>query len=88
MTDFQISYISTQLCKLDDGEPNIIDAFTERIQKAMLNEHTETMLRKNVRHFTSDLLGLQKRIGTFTSLFYELYYPVLNWIHVDLGLPK
>lgn len=88
MTDFQIAYITSQLCKLDHGEPNIIDAFSKKIQDAMLSQQTEELLRRNIRHFTSDFLNLQRQILTFTGLFYELYYPVLNWIHVDLGLPQ
>lgn len=89
MSDFQINYISNQLHKLDEGETNIIEIFAGKIRTAMLDEaNTEPLLRKNIRHFTSDLLNLQNQIDAFIDLFYELYYPVLNWIHVDLGLPK
>lgn len=89
MTSFQASYVLAQLAKLEREEENVIDLFAERILLFMLELNaTETLLRKNIRHHANGLLHLKSQIESFTDLFYEIYYPVLNWIHADLGLPK
>lgn len=85
LSHFQQNYLTESIGKMALDSP--LRLFTSKMQAAFLHG-VGANFAKNFRHFAPELEELQREITNFTHSFYELYHPLLNWIHMDLGSPS
>ncbi|KAF7582101.1 hypothetical protein FOB63_002182 [Clavispora lusitaniae] len=85
-SQFQISYLLHALTTKSEQE--VINLFSRKLLSSFQgNSSAGKEIRRICPFFTNKALILQQNIMEFNSIFYGLYYPLLNWIYVDLGSP-
>lgn len=85
-SQFQILYLLHALTTKSEQE--VINLFSRKLLSSFQgNSSAGKEIRRICPFFTNKALILQQNIMEFNSIFYGLYYPLLNWIYVDLGSP-
>lgn len=86
-TKFQLKYLAHALTSKNEQE--VISLFTCKLLDAFHDGSSyEVVVSKNFPYFKKKVIQLRKQIIELNTNFYNLYFPLLNWIHLDLGSPE
>lgn len=86
-TEFQLKYLTHILTSTNEQE--VISLFTKKLLDAFHDSKScKAVVMKNSPYFAERVLRLRKDIIEVNTGFYNLYFPLLNWIHFDLGSPE
>lgn len=86
-TEFQLKYLTHALTSKSEEE--VISLFGYKLLDAFHESSTcEAVITKNHPYFTGRMIQLRKQIVEVSTSLYNLYFPLLNWIHLDLGSPQ
>lgn len=87
LSNFQWHYLQHLTSKFGERYWELPALFEEKLLDAFLAANRTEKLNKNFQHFSNDCECLYSNISQCCEKFYLLYYPILNWIHMDLGSP-
>lgn len=87
LSEFQWHYLQHLTSRFGERDFELPALFEQKLLNAFLAANREERLNKNFQHFSNDCECLYSKISQFCEKFYLLYYPILNWIHMDLGSP-
>lgn len=86
-TEFQLRYLKYSLSSKTGRE--VVSMFSQKLLDAFHESSScGTLVTKNHPHFAKKILHLREQIIDFNDAFYNLYFPLLNWIYFDLGSPQ